>query len=889
MSVVYSQPWVSKFLNRLVQNFERYKEQKKEFYLEKFKSIGLDFPNPDYQPRFHQLVLIYLSIKYKALMLLVDLGLGKAQPLDAKILTPRGWKLMGELKIGDEIISGNGKLTKIVQIFPQGKKEIFKVTFSDGAQTECCEEHLWLTQSSCDRTNERQKRKTSGIPTIRSLKEMKNSLIYGGMKNYSIPLLKNIQFSYKKVIIHPYIFGCLLGDGGLSGGAVNFTNTDKDILSIICKNLLPGYKLSRQGNSITFGIVKNIKNRTIPNQYLKTIKKFKLNVPSNKKFIPNIYKFNNRKTRLQCLQGLLDTDGYISKNGDTIQFTSTSKQLAKDTQFLVNSLGGTAVLHSKISTFTYLGIKKNGKRAYTLTLRVPDSLIPFLCKRKSIRRRLNIKYKPIRFISKIESVGFKESQCILVDDPSHLYVTDDCIVTHNTSVMLHTIKGLQLREKQPLKALVLVPTLLLINEWDKEAPKHRPDLKFVNMRDNKKSVRWDQIRKGDGDVYCINYDGLAAMVTELKPQPHSRKRARVINPQLMTELVNNFSIVVYDEITAVKNPKSLLFKICREFTKSIPYRYGLTGTPFGRNLEDLWGEFFVVDGGGSLGRSKYLYDQVFFDIKPNFWGGVEKKFRNELMPGLKRLMYNTAIRYQQEECAELPPINYSNVPIGMPEEMKPFYKTQHDKIVQTFKGRIVTFLSVEQLWVQTREICSNFLNVKDKTTGETITINIPGPAKMERLMQLVEALPEAHKMVIFHEFILSGIKMKEEIEKAGYKCVHIYGGTKNREDLLKQFEEDPETNILIVNSQIGALGLNLQHASYIVFYEIPVDSITYQQAVARCHRTGQTKPVFVYNLFLSGSVEETILKGIKEGKNLRKHLLDDPKSVLKAVLPNGKI
>ncbi len=76
-----------------------------------------------------------------------DQGLGKAQPLDAKILTPTGWKLMGEMQVGDDVIDPDGGVAKVTGVFPQGEKDIVRVSLSDGSTTECCTEHLWLVMT----------------------------------------------------------------------------------------------------------------------------------------------------------------------------------------------------------------------------------------------------------------------------------------------------------------------------------------------------------------------------------------------------------------------------------------------------------------------------------------------------------------------------------------------------------------------------------------------------------------------------------------------------------------------------------------------------------------------------------------------------------------------
>ena len=90
-------------------------------------------------------------------------GTSKAQPLDSKILTSNGWKKMGEIKIGDKVLTPSGEESAVLGVFPQGEKDIYKVTFSDGSYTECCLEHLWETQTESER-NKRKRNRNKGNP-----------------------------------------------------------------------------------------------------------------------------------------------------------------------------------------------------------------------------------------------------------------------------------------------------------------------------------------------------------------------------------------------------------------------------------------------------------------------------------------------------------------------------------------------------------------------------------------------------------------------------------------------------------------------------------------------------------------------------------------------------
>lgn len=118
------------------------------------------------------------------------------QPLDAKVLTPSGWTTMGELKVGDLVIAGDGKPSKVLNIFPKGIKPVYKITTTDGRSTEACEDHLWLTKTS-DSMEEK--------GSIKSTKEMminfpkKNKLDYYIPYNNSGELTETDLLRYQKV------------------------------------------------------------------------------------------------------------------------------------------------------------------------------------------------------------------------------------------------------------------------------------------------------------------------------------------------------------------------------------------------------------------------------------------------------------------------------------------------------------------------------------------------------------------------------------------------------------------------------------------------------------------------------------------------------------------
>jgi phosphate starvation-inducible protein PhoH and related proteins len=157
------------------------------------------------------------------------LSFGRAQPLYSKLLTPRGWITMSEVKIGDEVISLDGKPTKVIGVFPQGEKEIYRVHLSDGSFTDCCGDHLWKTWTYRERGYNQRGRKLGkdwecGRGQLRTLHEIMNSLrsTHLNAKNHSIPMVEKIQFEKRDVKLDPYTLGVILGDGNISKDHIMF-------------------------------------------------------------------------------------------------------------------------------------------------------------------------------------------------------------------------------------------------------------------------------------------------------------------------------------------------------------------------------------------------------------------------------------------------------------------------------------------------------------------------------------------------------------------------------------------------------------------------------------------------------------------------------------------
>jgi hypothetical protein len=250
-------------------------------------------------------------------------GTGKAGPLWSKVLTPTGWRLMGDIQLGDEVIAGDGSVTTVTGVFPQGKKPIFKVQMSDGATTHCCDEHLWLTKTQGDRDYGRDW-------SVRPLKEIRETLYLQkshGRKdrNHSIPMVGPVQFREQALPVDPYLLGVILGDGSITEHGFTLTISDQQITDKVTALLPPWHSLSVK--KIKAGCIEyNVRcgrESTSLRAVLKTLKLF--GCRSWEKFVPEQYLHGSVQQRLDLLHGLMDTDG--TTGGMSTTFDSSSRAL----------------------------------------------------------------------------------------------------------------------------------------------------------------------------------------------------------------------------------------------------------------------------------------------------------------------------------------------------------------------------------------------------------------------------------------------------------------------------------------------------------------------------------------------------------------------------------
>lgn len=388
-------------------------------------------------------------------------GQGKGLPLHTPVLTPTGWRPIGELKVGDFVIGRNGLPTKVIGVFPQGVRDCYKLTLADGRTPVCDDTHLWKVYDICGPKTTRTVRGRE----VRTREEVENnrwrvidtnelfSLRDHGTRwgRIYLPLNEPQVLPKKEFKIDPYVMGVLLGDGGLTAGNVVLSNRSDYIQNkFSCK--LPSHLmlkrinyLNREGNE--FSIIHKDKTRNKVDWHIRDeLRNMGLmGKKSTEKWIPKEYFDGSIEQRWDLLNGLMDTDGTVGKT-PSVSYSTSSKQLALDVQRLVWSLGGICSIRKKRPFYTYKGERREGKLSYILSIRhpTPDKVFT-LPEKKNIARPTQYSETLKLRILDIEKVERQETVCIAVECPEKLFIMEDYVVTHNTYMSLYTMTKLGVR------------------------------------------------------------------------------------------------------------------------------------------------------------------------------------------------------------------------------------------------------------------------------------------------------------------------------------------------------------------------------------------------------------------------------------------------------------
>ena len=333
----------------------------------------------------------------------------KGLAIDTPIPTPEGWTSMGELGVGDIVFDMHGSQTEVIAVSEVKYLPCFRLTFGNGEQIICDDEHRWAATIGSNGSRHR----GNGWP-VHTVNELFDAKSRG--ESVSIPVAEPIDCDWRDLPIHPWAMGYWLGNGRTDGGNVTCNSNDQSEVEK-CYAELGGYLIGavrpdRRSNATAVGL-KGLK-----------VALREVGVLGDK-HIPADYLRGTREQREFLLCGLMDSDGHIDRSRGRAIFASTNKRLAEQVHELVVSLGETAVISSR---------EQSGYGKVVLCYRVEwqPSFCPCLLTRKAANYRPR-KIAQYRAVSSIERIATVPTRCIAVASESKTYLAGRSMIpTHNT-------------------------------------------------------------------------------------------------------------------------------------------------------------------------------------------------------------------------------------------------------------------------------------------------------------------------------------------------------------------------------------------------------------------------------------------------------------------------
>jgi len=815
------------------------------------KNISIDYDKYTHRPPMeHQKEAIEKLVRNKKFILADDMGLGKFLPVNTPVYTPKGTKKIGDIKIGDKVIGSDGKSHNVIGVFPQGFKETYKITFNDGFSILSGDEHLWSVSSpnyGKNRKNERLKKslvlstkqmyeggkiKVKGINHNKN-KEYEIETYYkspNGNNKWQIPIVKPIQFERNdNLMIDPYLLGLTLGDGGITQKNINFTTKDDEIVGYIETALPKNSQIVKQKNSRYSYRITKIDGYT--NEVIQILKNLNLmGCGSDTKFIPDIYKFSSVENRLSILQGLMDTDGHCMYNGNSFigtDYCTTSKQLCNDVVEVVQTLGGVARVKTCIPTYTYKGEKKKGKLAYRVNIKLPKGMNPFRLKRKANKYIEPKKYPTGRYIKNIEKVGFEESVCISVDAPDKLYVTEHCIVTHNTTSTI--IASLETGAK---KILIICPASLKIN-WQKE---------IANYSDRSVYIAEGKKFSDKHDFVIVNYDILKNF--------HDAKEKD------KSEIMKiDFDLVIMDEAHVIANPKALRTKIANDIASKSNRVWLLSGTPMTSRPMNYYNLLNIV---GSPVAANWMAYAIRYCNGFQFSVGKRKVWNVTGASNLDELRERTSthiLRRLKEEVLDLPE-----------KIITPVYLRLKSKDYEELMGEYFD-------WYDQNPEESSSLTIQ---FGKLMKVRkVIAQEKINNTIELAENIIEqGKKVIIFTNFTDT---LNQIYNHFGKSAVYLDGSCSkfHRQNAVDEFQTNDKIKVFVGNLKAAGVGITLTSAEAVIMNDLSFVPAEHSQAEDRSHRIGQKNSTSVYYPLFENTIEGAIYDILNRKKKIISTVMGD--------------
>ncbi len=330
-------------------------------------------------------------------------------------------------------------------------------------------------------------------------------------------------------------------------------------------------------------------------------------------------------------------------------------------------------------------------------------------------------------------------------------------------------------------------------------------------------------------------------------------------------------LIICDESQRIKNPKAQQTLAMQKLAEKAKYRLALTGTPIQQDAQDVFAQYKFLDN-SVFGDNFYAFRARYCKLG-GFGGKQVVGIKNE--DELSRKMYSVAYRVTKAECLDLPPETFVTREIELsPAERKHYDELRVASVTELSQEAKVEATTVLTKLLRLQQAAGGFLRADDSERVTQI-----GSSKLDALSDIVEdyVLGEGRKLVIFARFLPEVAAIGELLRSKGIRYGRITGEVplQERGEIVEDFQTNPETMCFVAQLQTAGLGITLHAASTAVFYSVGYNLADYQQALARIHRKGQTRPCTYILLQAARTVDWKIMAALDKKSDIARRIVDD--------------
>ncbi len=397
--------------------------------------------------------------------------------------------------------------------------------------------------------------------------------------------------------------------------------------------------------------------------------------------------------------------------------------------------------------------------------------------------------------------------------------------TVQTLSLLQKIKEEARAANEPCTSLIIMPTSLIYN-WLNEARKFAPQLNILVYTGTFRNREMDSFLQYDL-VFCTY--GIVRVDAGLMEQVY-------------------FNYIILDESQNIKNPSSKAYQAVKRLKSQ--NKLILSGTPVENSINDLWAQMSFINP-GLLGSQTYFQN--------NFVSPIERKKDEEKARRLQAIIKPFILRRTKRQVAhELPEKTEQVLYCKMSEEQSEYYETTKSE----YRNELLRSLEDGTFARSQLQVLQGLTRLRQIANHPALTdSSFQGQAgKFESVIHtLKNVLSEGHKVLMFSQFVRHLDIYRKYFDKHSMRYSYLDGGTQNRGEVVKEFQEDEDIKIFLISLKAGGVGLNLTQADYVFMLDPWWNPAVEQQAVDRTHRIGQTRNVFIYKFITKDTVEEKIL------------------------------